>query len=295
MHTLKRFRQISLVLFVPLALFGQVQDFSVPEANVPAEVSQALRARVTEFFSYHTGAVSRKAIDLVAEDTKDYYFTSGKGLFLDVKITGADFSKDFQRASVHLETTQTMQVQHLSTVATTPVSTTWKLEDGKWMWYLDQQLVARDVVPMGLSAPAPPRSKLTAEPLTNPDGTLNIPKDFAEPDRVAAQGMAILSLAGLDGDTITFTSGKAEEAQVKFHNGFGGSVALALYEKPQVPGLTVTLSKSDLGRGEDAIVSFVYNPTEPAPANLLRQFTSRLELTPFNQEFPIKFTLIAPR
>lgn len=295
MQTVTRFRRIALGLLLPLALFGQSPDYPVLEADAPPEVSQALRQRVTQFFEYHTGTINRRGIELVAEETKDYYYSSGKAVFINTKITGMEFSKDLQRASVHLETTQNWEVQQFTTVATTPVTVTWKIEDGKWMWYLDLQALQRSVTPMGLSTPPPERGKLAAEPLTNADGTLNIPKDFADPDRVVAQGQAILGLSGIDKDTIVFESGKAQEAEIKFHNGLGGPVALALYEKPQIPGLTITLSKADVGPREDAVVRFVYNPTEPAPANLLRQFTPRLELMPFNQEFPIKFTLVAPR
>ncbi|MEO5924842.1 MAG: hypothetical protein ABIR70_13565 [Bryobacteraceae bacterium] len=289
-------RQFALGILLPLTLSAQASaDYPLPESAAPKEVSQALRERVTQFFEYHRGAINRKAIDMVAEDTKDYYFSSGKVLFTNVQIMNLDFSKDFQKAAVRLETTQMWQVGTQSTLATTPVVVTWKMEDGKWVWYLDNQMMSRSATPMGESAPPPTADgKLLPQPLVNADGTLNIPSDFAEPARVAAQSEAILSQAGVDKTVVTFNAGESNEDKITFHNGFTGQVSLKLYEAPQIPGLKITLSKSDLGPREDAVVKFVYDGTV-VPAALARPYTIRLGLAPFAQEYPIKFTMEAAR
>jgi hypothetical protein len=296
MNTLRWSRQFALGFLLPLTLCAQASaDYPLPESAAPKEVSQTLRERVTEFFGYHRGAVNRKAIDLVAEDTKDFYFQSGKVQFVDVQIMNVDFSKDFQKAAVRLETTQTWQVGTQSTLATTPVVVTWKIEGGKWVWYLDNQAMSRSVTPMGDSAPPPTTNgKLAAQPLVNPDGTLNIPADFAEPARVAAQSQAILSQAGVDKTELTFNAGEVKEDKVTFHNGFTGQVSLRVYDAPEIPGLKIKLSKSDLGPREDAIVQFVYDGTA-VPPGLAHQYTIRLGLSPFAQEYPIKFLMQAAR
>jgi hypothetical protein len=281
----------ALLLLIPLGLFGQGADYPVPETSAPAEVSASLRERMTQFFTFHTGGVNRRAIDLVAEDTKDYYFEANKTVYVDAKILGMDFSSDLRKAIVRAETTQTLQVQQLSAPVTIQTSLLWKMEEGKWVWYMDKQVRAAAITPMGFSAVLENAGKRAPVPLTNPDGTQNIPKDFAEPERVAAQAELILGQAGLDSNSVTLTSGKKEEAQVKFRNGFNGFVSLGLHEKPIIPGLTVTLSKADLGPREDAVVRFTYDPAEPAPGNLLRTYTLRLSLTPFNQDYPITLTL----
>jgi hypothetical protein len=247
---------------------------------------------VTQFFQYHVGTINRKAIDLVAEDTKDFYFSSGKVQFVAAKVTGMTFSKDMQKASVQLETTQNMQVQQFSTMVTTPVVTNWKLEEGKWVFFLDVQMMARAATPMGESA-APAQGKLVAEPLTNPDGTLNIPKDFAEPERVAAQAQAILALAGTDKEAVTFIAGKAGEDVVNFHNGFNGQVSLQLTGDPRLPGLKITLDKPSLFAAEDAHIRIAYDPT--AGGSLVAtEYMLRLNLIPFNQEYPIRVRVTPP-
>lgn len=289
MNCTAKWRRTALGLLLPLALFGQTPDFPITESAAPPEVSQALRDRVNQFFGYHVGTMNRRAIDLVAEDTKDFYFSSGKVQFLSAKITGMEFSRDLQKATVHMETTQTLQVQQFSTVATTPVISSWKLEDGKWVFYLDVQAMNRNVTPMGESAA--PTGKLAAQPLLNPDGTLNIPADFAEPARVAAQGAAILSQAGLDKEAVTLSMQEAGEDQVTFHNGFNGSVSLRLTGDPRLPGLKIALDKPNLNGSEDAHLRFSWDPAVGTPSALGAEYTVRLTLIPFNQEYPVKVTL----
>jgi len=294
MNKFNWFRQIAMGLLIPLSLSAQaLTDYSVPESAAPAEVAKVLRERVTEFFGYHMGPVNRKALDLVAEDTKDYYFASGKTQFLGFVIKGLDFTKDLQRASVRLETTQLMQVQEFSAVTTTPVVLAWKMEAGKWVWFLDNQALVQIGTAMGASAPPPAAAKdAPPERILNADGTLNLPKDFAAPERVAAQGMAIVKQSGLDKDAVTLTLSKPGQDKVTFLNGYGGQVSLSLYEAPKVPGLTITLNKTDLRANEDGVVSFVYAPpADTVPNAFARQYTLRLYVAPFNVELPIKLTL----
>lgn len=281
-------RKIVLAFLMPLTLCAQAgPDYPVPESAAPPEVSRVLRERVNQFFQYHVGTVNRKAIDLVAEDTKDFYFSSGKIQFLGVTITGVDFSQDLKKAFVKLDTTRNWQVQQYITVATTPVVTSWKVEDGKWVFYLDVQNLDRTATPMGNSAPP---TSLAPEPLTKPDGTLNIPKDFAEPARVAAQAQAILSLAGVDKDSVVFSSGKPGTDQVTFHNGFTGQVNLKLVGDAHYLGLKVELDKTTVDAGQDAHVRFAYEPPEGAPPGKL-EYTFHLNLSPFNQEYPINLVV----
>jgi hypothetical protein len=281
--------RLALILVAPLALIAQTPEYPLTESAAPAEVVQELRDRVNQFFQFHVGTINRKAIDLVAEDTKDYYFSSGKVQFLGFKLSGMDFSKDLQKASVRLETTQNWQVQELSTVVTTPVLTTWKVEEGKWVFYIDVQANMRTVIPMGTSA-APPSKPAS---LTNPDGTLNLPKDFAEPQRLAAQAEAILSQSGLDKDAVTFTAGKAGVEQVTFHNGFNGQVSLQLTGDPRVPGLNIALDNVDPARAEDAHLKISYQPPAGSEISAVTsEYVIRLNLIPFNQQYSVKITLL---
>jgi hypothetical protein len=289
MNKLSGLRQILLGVLLPLALYAQTPAYPVPEFGAPPDVSQALRDRVNQFFQFHIGTINRRAIDLVAEDTKDYYFSSGKVQFGSAKITAIEFSRDLQSAAVRLDATQTVQVQEFSTVATAPMVTTWKIEDGKWAFFVDRPAMNRTVTPMGESAQ--PGAALTPVPLTNADGTLNIPKDFAEPARVAAQGQAILSQLGPDKESVSLDMTKASEDQVVFHNGLNGSISLQLSGDPRIPGLKIVLDKKDLNGGEDAHVRFTYDPATGNPVAGNLEYVVRVSLIPFNQQYPITVNL----
>lgn len=282
---------VALMMVASVALHAQTPEYPVTEAQAPQDVAQALRERVNQFFQFHMGTVNRRAIDLVAEDTKDYYFSSGKVQFISVKLNELNFSKDLQTAAANLDTTQTWQVQQYSSVVTTPVVTNWKLEDGKWVFYIDKQQLARFTTPMGESAPpANPTGKLAPEPLLNADGTMNIPKDFADPERVAAQAQAIMAQAGTNKETVAFVFGQAGEDQVTFHNGFNGQVSLQLSGDPRLPGLKIALDKANLNGAEDAHVRLTYDPAATAP---LGEYRLLLNLIPFNQQYSIRVQ-IAP-
>ena len=78
---------------LPLIALGQDQT--------PAEAAdQALRARVTEFLQYHVDGNFRKAYDMVADDTKEEYFNSGKSQLQSFKIDDIKFTDNFTKATV---------------------------------------------------------------------------------------------------------------------------------------------------------------------------------------------------
>ena len=81
------------ILLLPLAAFAQTP---------PPDVDQALRARVTEFFQAHVDGAFRKAFEIVAEDTKDYYFATEKVRFKSFKIVDIKYSDNFTKAVVNL-------------------------------------------------------------------------------------------------------------------------------------------------------------------------------------------------
>src|SRR5271155_3842655 len=89
----------SVLILLPFAAFAQT-DSAAP----PAVIDQALRARVTEFFNDHVEGPAgfRKAMDLVAEDTKDYYFSAQKIQFKSFKIDSIKYSDHFTTAIVTL-------------------------------------------------------------------------------------------------------------------------------------------------------------------------------------------------
>jgi len=72
-----------LILLAILSCSAWAQSDN-PFNRPPADVDQALRARITEFFQFHVTGEYRKAEALVAEDTKDYFYDHNKPKYLSI-------------------------------------------------------------------------------------------------------------------------------------------------------------------------------------------------------------------
>ncbi len=108
----------------------------------PAEVDQALRERIKEFFAFHikgTASDYRKAEALVAEDTKDYFYTHDKPKYISCEITKIDYSDNFTKATSIVTCDRYIMMPGFSDrPMKVPGTNTWKIENGKWYWYVDQ-------------------------------------------------------------------------------------------------------------------------------------------------------------
>src|SRR5258708_40073250 len=89
----------SVLLILPMIALAQEPVSPTPSP----EVDRALRARVSEFFQDFLDGKFREAMDLVANDTKDEYFTGGKSPLKAYKIRDVRYSDDFTKAAVALD------------------------------------------------------------------------------------------------------------------------------------------------------------------------------------------------
>src|SRR5260221_234676 len=85
----------ALFFFFAAGLFAQADD---PFNRPPADVDQALRARIQEFYQFQVKGDFRRAEALVAEDTKDFYYSANKTKYLSTEISRIQYSDNFTRA-----------------------------------------------------------------------------------------------------------------------------------------------------------------------------------------------------
>jgi hypothetical protein len=275
-----------LLSLVTAAAFAQspAQD---PKASfkAPPEVDQALRARVTEFFQYHVDGNFRKAYEIVAEETKDYYFAAQKVRFEGFRITGVRFVNDeCTKAAVDLETHQKMQrIYFKGVVVPVPMTTLWKIEGGKWVWYRDPD--NPELTPMG-------RSDLEKVRQGTDEQTAAALKRLTDPAEIERKGNEILKgnkQSGLDRPDVTLAIDKPSSAVVSFHNGWPGGIQLVLDPGAALAGFTAKLDKTNLGLGEDAVLKLSYSPLANG-AGLVQvpaQAQVRLIVQPFNLVYPV--------
>ena len=125
-----------------------------PFNRPPADVDQALRARITEFFQFHVTGEYRKAEALVAEDTKDYFYDHNKPKYLSIEVSKIQYSENFTRAkAIVLCETRLQGPGFGNQVFKVPVPSSWKLENGKWYWWVEPDKI--NLTPFGKMTPGP--------------------------------------------------------------------------------------------------------------------------------------------
>lgn len=257
------------LFLLPLLAFGQ---------KPPAEVDQALRARATEFFQDFVDAQYRKAFALVAEEAQEEYFASPKAELKAFKIDNIKYNDEFTEAVVNLIVKRVWKFQGQEMVPEVPMSTTWKIENGKWVWYNKVQANT------WVTAMGPSDVTVIAR---KPDGSIAGLPDKLDQATVDAAGQRILQQqSGLDKTEVTLVPGQSSSETIVFHNGAPGSVGLELTNVPKIPGLTAKLDKTTVNFGENAALHLEYDPngvagTAPAAAMLT------MTVVPFRQQLTL--------
>ncbi len=223
-------------LFAMFAAFGfaQPNDPSMPKP--PADVDAALRARVLEFFDLHVAAQFRKAEELVAEDTKDYFYARSKPKYLSCEFSKIDYSENFTKANAVMVCEQYIMMPGFADKPMKmPIRSTWKVENGKWMWFVDQDALRN--TPWGRMTPGASPPAGAAPPPSLP----NIPTsaDF------------LFKQIQLDKGAVRLKPG--ESAQVIISNAAPGVMSLLL--PASLLGVEAKLDKSALPAGGKATLT----------------------------------------
>ena len=126
-------------LFALFAAFAFAQPNDPFKPKPPADVDAALRARALEFFDLHVKGQFRKAEELVAEDTKDFFYSHNKPKYLACELSKIDYSDNFTKANAVMLCEQYIMMPGFADhPIKVPTPSAWKVENGKWYWYVDQ-------------------------------------------------------------------------------------------------------------------------------------------------------------
>jgi hypothetical protein len=228
-----------MLRFLLLAVFAAA-SFAQNAADAfnkpPADVDQALRARVTEFYDLHVKGEFRKAEALVAEDSKDIYYGGEKTKYVSFEIGRIDYSENFTYAKATVVCEQYIMLPgFLGQPMKVPTPSTWKLVDGVWYWYIDPESLRR--TPFGNITPGPGRDSTSA-----PKSIPAIPTTV--PDFIYKQVKA-------DKASVALKAGESE--QVTITNSAPGAMNISL--TGSVPGVEVQLDRTVLKAGEKAVLT----------------------------------------
>jgi ASPM-SPD-2-Hydin domain-containing protein len=247
----------AVLLLIPFMVLAEA-----PKApSVPKKVDQALRQRATEFLQDQVAGNFRKALDLVAEDTQDYYLAAAKTKLFSFKIENIEYSDKFTKAKVESSVRKNYPGAIPIEITVTQTDT-WKIVGGKWMWYY--------------TPPGNPLQELTGQ---------SIPKD-ANPAALAAAASKITPATSVDKPSLTFKLGTAGTEQVVFHNGNRGAVKLVVDVIGNATEFQVEPATGLVNADQDSTVKITYAPEK----NLTLRTQVRLTIEPFQQQILIPIT-----
>ena len=240
-------------------------------SKAPPDIDEALRARVATFYQAHVDGKPRRAEELVAEDTKDYFYNARKPQYLSFQIVKIDYTDTFTKATVTtLVETVVAALGFTDKPMKVPLPSFWKFENGQWWWYIDADKL--NTVPFGTA-------KFGVAPGTSASPNATLPNGGKGPD-VAA----VINQVRADKTAVAFKAGVASTDQITIVNSMPGPVTLALADKP-IPLLDVSLSASQLKAGEKATLSIRYTPGTDVSR---KSQVVRVEIKPLGRVIPLR-------
>jgi hypothetical protein len=263
-------RFAAALILTSCAAFGQTP---------PPEVDQALRARVNEFFGYHVSGKFMKALPLVAEDTKEYYFAVQKNTYLSFEIGQIEYSDNFTKAKVTVTGKRKVRPhpEFPEIIVDNVMPTSWKIENGQWVWYYPA--VVDCPTPMSCGADGKPKVPVHQ---TTADDASKLPD--VSPKALDQQAEKILKQSGIDKPMIAMSANLETTEHLVFHNGQPGYVRVFLDPVTAVDGLTTALDKSDVKANEDVTITLHFKPGKTPPPLAV---TLKLLVQPLSQTIPI--------
>ena len=238
--------------------------------KAPPEVDEALRARVSKFFQAHVEGKFRLAEQEVAEDSKDFYYNMEKTRYLSYEILKIKYEENFTKATVVVGVEiEWRNPRTGNMIVKPPINTLWKVENGQWCWYVVESSSWK--TPFGTMTPGP-ETKSAARTFRGVDAQL-----VTHGVRVNKNEIRLSSFEKSTGET-TITNSMSGEVHIEIG-------------VPTIPGLTATLDKHVLNKGETAKVTFVYDPPDqkPKPTQM-----ARVLVQPTNQEIQVRLTFEVP-
>ncbi|HKX00395.1 MAG TPA: hypothetical protein VJN43_21835 [Bryobacteraceae bacterium] len=248
---------ISLPVLVP----GGVRAQNPAElfTKAPPEVDEALRGRVSKFYQAHVDGKPRRAEELVAEESKDYFYDMKKPKYLSFEITKIDYSDNFTKAKVLVLVGTYLPVMGFADKPVkAPLLSTWKVVDGQWYWYIDPDVI--NTTPFGKMGTPP-----GYDPAKSAAGAL--PDISKGPDL-----QALSKKVHADKLIARLNPREASSDQVTITNDLPGTVTLQL-DTLKVPGFDARLDRTQLKGGEKAVLSLHFQPGKRAPRSMLANVT----------------------
>ncbi len=244
---MKTFALASVLLLSALAAFGQNAAELFDKA--PPAIEEALRARVGKFYDAFVAGKFKDAYALVADDSQDKFFEMSKDQYKSYEIVKINYSENFTKAIVVIAVKTDWRWHGQVTPTTFPATSNWKVVDGQWYWHFEK--------PTMMPSPFSPTGFVPVPTDSSPQLAGLVPKDMP------GAALAILSKVSIDKAAVRLRSYETSQDVVHVRNDMPGEVKLKL-DKPDLPGLKITIAKTDLKAHEDTTILFEWRLDDPA-------------------------------
>jgi len=226
----------TIALFAVLAGAALAQETAADLFNKPpADVDRALRARINEFYQDHVNGEFRKAEALVAEDTRDYFYTGNKPHYLSFEVVSIKYSDDYHKAEALVKCEQRVVLPGFDgRPMKFPIPSFWKVENGDWYWYVDKGRM--NDTPWGRMTPGP------------------YPDEAGKPGALPTIATSVQQFYGMvkaDKNEVKLAPGASAEVTVS--NASPGPITLAA--RSATPGIEVHIDRPQVKASDHAVVT----------------------------------------
>jgi hypothetical protein len=267
--TMKTLAFWSLLLLSGYTASGQNPSELFDKA--PPAIDEALRAQVDKFYQAFIAGKFKDAYLMVADDSQDKFFELPKEQYKGCEIIKVHYTENFTKAAVVTSCKADWRFHGTVVLTTFPLTSNWEVVDGKWFWHYEKPtMVASPFSPTGF-VPVPADS--------TPNPAALVPKD------IPGAAQAILAKVSVDKASVLLRSYEASQDVVHVRNDMPGQVRLKL-DQPDLPGLKVSLGKTDLKAHEETTIVFEWRLDDAAKKTNART-TVQLHIEPTGQVFPI--------
>jgi hypothetical protein len=261
--------RFAIAILTATAAWGQLTTDVLSKA--PPAIDEALRARITQFYQLHVDGKFRQAEQLVADDSKDFFYSANKPKYTAFEISRIEYSDNFTKAKATVVCKMYIMLPGFADKPLpVPTPSLWKQVDGKWFWYIDPEAANR--TPFGSMKPG------------SGAGSGSAPSLPAMPS--PEQAMKMLDKVSAVRSEVRLDPAARSTAQVTIKNDVPGVVSVAV-SAPQVEGLEIKPDQPSIQAGATGTVTFRYKPGKNKPAGPV---TATLRIEPTGQTIPIRIT-----
>lgn len=229
-----------------LAIGLSAQTTPAPQLDkAPPDVEDALRARIKEFYDLQVAHKYRQAEQVVAEESKDDFYSLSKPDLRGYKIGRIEYSENFTKAKVLIVGSLPVLLAWAGgKIMDMPFASYWKIENGQWSWYYNKEALRHTPFGDVKNAPDP-----------------NAPAAAALPVMPPVSISQLQSAIKIDRTHVEITASKP--GIIKVTNTLPGPASLtvtSLLGPLAETGITATFDKKDLKGNETATLTLAVAP-----------------------------------